>query len=54
MEATSKKNDAPIEKEEKKKRTKWEAFMNFLAMGGFMLFVFAFLGIAILISILWK
>jgi hypothetical protein len=54
MEATSKNTAAPVEKEEEKKRTKWDKFMTFLSMGGFMLFVFLFLGLAIVISMLWK
>ncbi len=54
MEATSKKTDAPTEKEEKKKRSGWEMFVNFMAMGGLIVVVIGALGIAVLISILWK
>ena len=38
----------------KKKKGFWSAFVNFLSMGGFMLILFAIVGIAILISVLFK
>ena len=38
----------------KKKKGFWSAFLNFLAMGGFLLVLIAIVGIAILISVLFK
>ena len=38
----------------KKKGGFWSGFVNFLAMGGFLLVLIAIVGIAILISVLFK
>ena len=54
MEATPPKSTAPAEGEQKKKRSFGAAFMNFLAMGGFIVIIIAGLAIAILISMLTK
>ena len=43
-----------LEVDGKKKRTFWNAFINFLAMGGFLLVLVAIVGIIIVISILFK
>ncbi len=40
--------------EEKKKRTWWDVFVNFLAMGGFLVLLVVGAALAILISRLFK
>jgi hypothetical protein len=55
MEPTSsEKAEVDSKDKEKKKRTRWGAFFNFLAAGGFMLIIVAGVVIAIAISILFK
>jgi hypothetical protein len=43
-----------VEDKPKEKKGFWSAFINFLAMGGFLLVLIVFVGIAILISVLFK
>jgi hypothetical protein len=43
-----------VEKKSKKKKSGWEAFVNFLACGGFMLILVGIVGMLILASVVFK
>ncbi|HSB06059.1 MAG TPA: hypothetical protein VLK23_12785 [Thermodesulfobacteriota bacterium] len=48
------KGTTAVEENKGKKRKWWNAFINFLAYGGFLLVMVAIVGIVILISVLTK
>jgi hypothetical protein len=47
-------NVIKVNGKKKKKRSGWDAFINFLACGGFLLIIVALVGIVIFVSIVFK